>query len=426
MRIIQPVPREARREFVVDLFSAIATGIYFGMTLPFAGIMARRLGATPGWVAAIEAATPLGCLLSLYWATKVRSLGAVRSVVLLAGIGRGLMMLMPVVARLVPEGTALVATVFASLLVSSLSMPAYTGVMGQVYPNRCRAMIMGYVRIGMACASVIGALVGGVCLERVDPFMYYAIGGAVGVVATLIFGRIARDTPAPEDSNETRFSIGQFTSILRVNIPYRNFLIFSFLCGLGNLTALSIAPVFWKDWLGMTPSDVSVFAAVLQTVSVITYFTMGAVIDHARPMWMISKLQLLCAVVPVIYVIAALTGSRYPLFVSFALRGFLLAAFNLGIMRTVIALAKGDDVSRYQGLWSFAFGIRGLLAPVIGVTLLNLGGGPERITGYLITFAAGFVLMAIGGALSVSLARRARHMENRILDREQKEEDASI
>jgi hypothetical protein len=90
----------------------------------------------------------------------------------------------------------------------------------------------------------------------------------------------------------------------------------------------------------------------------------------------------------------------------------------------VISVAKEDDISRYQGLWSFAFGIRGVLAPVIGVWLLNLGGGPDVMTGYLIVFGSGFVLSALGAGLSTSLARRARHMENRILDREQKEEES--
>jgi MFS family permease len=425
MKIIHPVPPEARRQFVVDLFSAIATGIYFGMALPFAGITARRLGASPGWVAAIEAAAPLGCLVSLYWSTKVRSFGAVRSVVVLSGGGRGLLILMPLVACVVPDGRALAGTMFVSLFVSSLCIPAYVGVMGQVYPNRCRATIMGYVRIGLAGAWVIGSIVGGALLEKVDPFTYYAAAGTIGLSAGLIFSRIAKDRPPPMDPAATRFSLRQFVPILRANIPYRNFLLFSFLLGLGNLIVMSVAPVFWKDWLDLASPDISVLAAVMQTVSVITYFSMGAVIDHARPMWMVSRLQLLYITVPVIYVIAGATGAGSVLFLSFALRGFLLPGFNLSITRAVITIAKEDDISRYQGLWSFAFGVRGVVAPVIGVWLLNLGGGPGVMTGYLIVFGTGFILASLGAGLSASLARRARRMENRILDREQREGEST-
>lgn len=422
MKVFNLLPGHVRRAFAIDLFSAILSGLYSGMAFTFAGIEARRLGAPTGWVAALESAGPLGSLISLFTATKLLSYDAVRTHAGVVGFGRGLLILLPLAGLFLPEGRILAGVLFASIVITSISSPSYLCIMQKVYPDNLRSQLLAYVRIGAACAGIVGAYGGGLLLEYMNIYFYYGLCAIPGTISCIIFLRIANGQHmiANKQKYET-FSLKPYIEILRTNSIYRTFLMYTFIAGSGNLMVCAMAPVFWKDVLGMTSSQLGKLQSISFAISLVTFIFFSKIIDRARPIWIHSLLQGTLCLRIITYLISAIYATSNPLFLAFVLTGFCSAAFDLSHIRIVVLHGRSHNSALYQAIWAFGFGIRGLVMPAVAVWLVQLAGGTSKPYAYIFLFSTGLILTFIGSLLNYLQALKIKKLEADLITTKSKE-----
>lgn len=422
MNIFKLMSGEVRRAFVIDLFSGILSGLYSGMAFTFAGIEARRLGAPSGWVAAIESAGPLGSLISLFAATKLLSYDAVRTHARIVGFGRGLLIVLPLTGYFLPEGRILAGIFFASIVITSISSPSYLCVMQRVYPDHLRSQIMAYVRVGAAFSGIIGAYGGGLLLEYMNVHLYYGLTAIPGIISCIIFQRISggKRIVASKQNHEI-FSLKPYLEILRTNSVYRTFMMYTFIAGSGNLLICAMAPVFWKDVLGMTSAQLGRLQSISFAISLVTFIFFSRIIDRARPIWMHSLLQGTLCLRILSYLISAIYATSKPMFLAFVLTGFANAAFDLSHIRILVLHSTPQTLALYQAIWAFGFGIRGLLMPAIAVWLVRLAGGTSAPYAYIFLFSTGLFLTFTGSLLNYLQANKIKKLESDLMATRAKE-----
>jgi hypothetical protein len=74
--------------------------------------------------------------------------------------------------------------------------------------------------------------------------------------------------------------------------------------------------------------------------------------------------------IPGTYIFASSGWLLVPAFVA---RGIVMAGFELGRINSGIQLANANRIIEYAAIQSTTVGIRGIIAPLVGVTLLRLG-----------------------------------------------------
>src|SRR5207237_8926080 len=129
----------------------------------------------------------------------------------------------------------------------SISTPAYTATMKDIYPDRHRGRLMSTVRIVMNGMMLLSALVVGRLLDHgLDFRITFSVGGVLGALSAVAFSRIP--VPKVDHSDESRLSTRAFlldtVDILRRNPGYRWLTASVFVSGFGNLIATTLYPIY--------------------------------------------------------------------------------------------------------------------------------------------------------------------------------------
>src|SRR5437588_3232810 len=144
-----------------------------------------------------------------------------------------------------------VALVCLTPISFSISTPAYTATMKEIYPDRQRGRLMSVVRIGMNLSMLSAALVMGRLLDSglLDYHMAFMIGGVFGVLSALTFSRIPlsnRSSTVNSQLSTLNFFKDTF-DILRRNPGFRWFSASVFVSGFGNILATTLYPIYQVD-----------------------------------------------------------------------------------------------------------------------------------------------------------------------------------
>ncbi|MCK4244522.1 MAG: hypothetical protein KAX20_02740, partial [Candidatus Omnitrophica bacterium] len=92
-----------------------------------------------------------------------------------------------------------------------------------------------------------------------------------------------------------------------------------------------------------------------------------------------------------------------PLFLAAALGGIALSAWDLGSYNYIVGIARREEVQNFMGLHYTLMGIRGIIAPFVGVKLMGKIGLEN-------TFLVSFVLAIIG----FFVLTRLKHVQNNL------------
>ncbi|MFH1407291.1 MAG: MFS transporter [Candidatus Omnitrophota bacterium] len=396
------LPKEIHRAYGFDFTTGVLNGLALGLTTPFLAVVARRLGASAGYLAVLVCAPYIGSLLSFYWAHLAERYGRKRCVILGGVVSMSLLLF--AVFKLTPFWYC--TLIFFSQFMLYMGRPAYTGIMAQIYPDSARGKAMGYVRIGISSATTFASFLGGRLLDIFSYRVVYPIAGALGVLANFAFSKIC--VPSPKDDNDIReftppfptklqnkregragFRLKEAFEILKNDATYRKFEQGFFIFGFGNLMALPVYALFVVDVLKLTNFEVGFLATVASLLGIGAMYYWGHAIDAKGAFRLAGKVILLLSLTPFVYCIA---GNYWILFIAAAASGIGLAGLELITMNSIIEISKKVNVPKYTGIHITLMGIRGSIAPFAGTQL-------AAIIGLRWVFFLSGALIVLGGML---------------------------
>lgn len=385
-----------------DIATGILAGIYQGCVWTFVARVARAdLHATyanMGWIAAAPA---LGYVFATVWARQMDGRSKMPFVFWTWLFARGAFMLAP----LLHSRTQFVLLVCSTPFVFSVSMPAYTAIMKDIYPDHQRGRLMSYVRMGMSVMTLLAALLMGRLLDHgLSWKVGFFFGGIVGALSAVTFSRIR--VPAGDDNFGERMSTRQFfadtVDILRRNPGYRWFSASVFVSGFGNLMATTLYPIYQVDIFHITNTQVANMQNIASLATIIGFFFWGGFLDRRGPLATVLVALGFNLAVPLLY---ANGGSLTALYAASASMGLCVAGIDLAYLNTTLLFAEPGKAAQYQALHSSFFGIRGSIAPQFAIPLM-------RGIGFQASFMTSFAIIGAGVWLQMISMRDYRRQAN--------------
>src|SRR5712692_4665695 len=186
-------PARVRRNFRIDLFSAISGGAYVAVLVTFMPVVVRRLGGSTTDVAIVVAAPFVGHLVSPFFSYLLSGFPFVRVVAGAVTLAR-VTFLIGVLVATTPLMLAATTVVFWVIAVANIG--AYTALMHGMYPDQERAQAMANVRIGGAIAGIAAAAVAGAFIDVVPASWVFAAAALIGLPGAIAFFLVRYDGSA--------------------------------------------------------------------------------------------------------------------------------------------------------------------------------------------------------------------------------------
>lgn len=375
-----PLSPRARHAFLHDLAGAVLFGLFSGTVLPFAGVVARRLGAPPLWISLLASAPALGFFLTAGWAPALVPRNPVALVVWPALVARGLFLLTPWLDG--PAG--LVALVVAYHLLNGLTVPAYAETVGRVLPPELRGRLVGIVRVGFSVAAMAASLSAGPAIEQLGHGPVFAAASVFGVAGALVFRRIR----LPRGPGHSLATPPAWWTSLR-DPAFRALLVTTFVFGFGGWMMAPAVPLLLVDELHATPAQVGVLSAASAVASVAGFFVWGRYVDRRSGVASMRTLLTTALATPVLFLVSF---HPWVAVLPFAADGFFVAGLDLAWMAACMELAPPGRVAAYAAAYTILMGLRGVTAPfVAGAVASAVGPRPVFLLAALLIAAAGLL-----------------------------------
>ncbi len=381
MRLFRHLPPRARHAFLHDLVGAVLFGIFSGVVVPFAAVVARRLGAPPLWISILASAPALGFFLTAGWAPALVASNPVALVVWPAAVGRGLFLLTP----WLPGPEALVALVVGYHLLNGLTVPAYAETVGRVLPPELRGRLVGTVRVGMSVAAVGASLLAGPAIQRYGHGPVFAVASVFGVAGAFVFSRIR----LPRGSLHRTVAPPTWWTALR-DRTFRSLLLATFVFGFGGWMMAPAVPLLLVDELRATSPQVGVLSAASSLASMVGFFVWGRYVDRRSGIAALRTLLTAAVATPLLFLV-----SFHPWFalLPFSSDGFFVAGLDLAWMAACMELAPPGRVAAYAAAYTVLMGFRGVTAPFVAGALAS-ATGPRAV------FLVAALLIGLAGFLA--------------------------
>jgi len=392
-----PLPAEVRRNMRIELIASLFFGPFYAVLL-YIPVILQRMNATSQQVALYQSESYLGFLLSAF---SVMILPRRRILLFLAviwTIGRAAFLLTP----LVPTVSGILVLALLYWLSDSFPSPGYVRVIQQVYPADVRARVMGVVRFGMAGGMLAATPVAGWLLDAVGYTVLLPLAGAFGVIAALVFTRLRIPKQADDvvqAEAPPRMSPLALLGLLRRNTPFAVFLLSVTAFGFAGLIPVAFYPAVLVDRLQLSYTVVGYLSLAQSIVWMIGYPLWGRWLNRIGTVGALRIIYLLLILYPVCHWFAPNAWWLLPAYIA---SGIASAGIDLAFTNTAINLAEPDRVAEYSALQQTVIGFRGIIGPLLGVQLNQLGIPMEVI----------FVLSISLYALAALLTLGIRHLRN--------------
>lgn len=396
---VADLPAETRVAWFWDTVTGLLSGVYQGCIWTFVLRVARAdLHASAYQIGIITAAPAAGYLFATIWARQMDGRAKMPFVYWTWIVARGMFLLAPGIgsvflARMCPGLSAssqFVLLVSLSPFVFSVSTPAYTAIMKDIYPDDKRGRLMSAVRVVSSLAALLTALsIGRMMDAGLNYRVPFAIGGAFGALTAWTFNKIATTPPADNDTDRMStigFLIDTF-GILWRNPGYRWYTASVFVYGFGNLIASTVYPIYQVDRFHITNTQVANMQNIAAVITMFSYVFWGWFLDAKGSLVTVLLGIAMVCVMPLLY---AGAWSIALLYVASAIGGFAYSGIDIGYLNTTLLFAEPGREAQYQALHSSFFGVRGTIAPILAVPLMHSVG--VRPTFYICA------LIILGGA----------------------------
>jgi MFS family permease len=391
------LPDDVRRNVRIETIAAVAYGIFFAVAISFMPVVLRRLGASSTLLAIYTAQTYLGSVLSTLGVLMMRRRRPLMFAATCWLLARGLLL----ATALITQAGWLLALTAVFWLLEAFPGPAYARVVQAIYPARYRGRALSIVRVGMVLAVLLVTPLAGLGLDYIGYQALFPVGAAIGVLATLIFSRVRVDERAlpPQQAR----SLGGVWRLLGQNRRFGIYMLGFALHGLGFLIGLPLFAIVQVDRLQLSYTAIGYLGLAQSLFWLVGNIFWGRLVDRYGGLWVLRANVAIAILVPLSYAWAFNAWTLLPAFVA---HGIISAGIDLALISSGIELADPESVAEYSALQSTIIGLRGMVAPFVGVALLS-AGVPDRA---IFVLGCGFIAL---GWLVLGWATGGRRMPSR-------------
>jgi hypothetical protein len=384
-----------RREIVPWGLLGLTLGLVEGAT---AAVLIKKgfAGAASPWavnlaVAFVSGAPALSNVVSFVWANLAHGRSRVQLLVTLQAAFAVLVGLIGLAPRAAGGLLFAVLSVLTARVVWAGVLTVRSSVWTANYPRNAQGRFTGRIVIVGSLAMAAAATLASLALESgvIDSRWLFGAGAAAGIAGAWLYRRtrvrreftlLAEENAAVEKS--AAFSLSLLTEILRTDRSFREYMFWMGVYGGGNLMLTSQLVVLFSEHLAL-PASTQI--AILSIVPFITMpffvplwarlFDAGHIVEYrAQQGWVLVVAVLVLTVatfmkwIPLLWVGAFLVGVSY-------------AGANLGWSLGHNDFAAVGRAQHYMGVHVTLTGVRGAIAPPIGIFLyqgleaLRLGWG---------------------------------------------------
>lgn len=358
---------ETRRALRIDISATLLFTVFAGLTGPFLGLVLRRdLGATPLQIAVMSSAGGACLLLSLLWAKAFHGRPPLPYLVWPGFVARGVFLLVPFVG----SAWSFVGLVIVRDFFGAAVAPAQAAVVERVYPRAQRGRALGLIRMVGAVLGIGLALAAGQLFDRVGYRWVFVAAALLGMAASLRLRRLAVPEPAPGGGEVLAGLRGAWLTV-RVDHAFRRLLAASFLFGFGCWIQTPAHPLLLVDVLGVSASQVGVFASVAAVATLAGSAYWGWLVDRRSSLEALRVMYLIGATTPLIYYLA---WSPWVLVASAVTDSLLSVGLELVWMMAVIDVAGPQRTAQYVAIGATLAGVRGIAGPLVGGLVIHSFG----------------------------------------------------
>jgi MFS family permease len=405
--IFAGVPETVYQNWLWDVLAGLCSGIYQGAVWTFALQLARGKLHASGFEMGLATAAPAtGYLFAIFWARQMEGKSKLPFVTVTWVVSRGLFLLTPLAVRGSSSGAAFITLLCLAPIIFSVSTPAYTAIMKDIYPDHLRGRLMSYVRVGMWTAMLVTARLMGNLQEHhgLDFRWMFAFGGVFGVGTALAFSRLR----LPEcDPNARTPSVAEFfmdsLNVLRRNAGYRWFCVSVFVTGFANLLQVPAQYVVQVDRFHITPTQIATMQNLAGGTSMLSLFFWGWYMDRYGSLVTVLVGVCINCMAPLIY---AFAPSLSFLYLAAVAMGVSASGIDLGYLNTTLMFAEPGRAAQYQAIHSTLFGLRGTIAPLLTFRVAAGLGGDWRLF-----FCISVGIMAVGTGFQYFSMRSYRRVQ---------------
>ncbi len=383
------LPARVRRNFRIDLFSALGAGAFVSVLVAFMPIIVRRMGGSTTDVAIVVAGPFIGNLLSPIFSYLTSHLPLVRAVAGAATLSRAFFLISVLIAA-TPFALAVTSAVFWIIAISNIA--AYTTLMQAIYPDRERAFAMGNVRVGAAVAGIAAAALAGSFIDVVPAQWVFAAAALVGLPCAASFFAIRYDGPATPPARRPAATIARE---VWADLRYRKLLLAFTIFGTGNLMNFAVFPILLVDHFDASSSFIGTLAIAQSATQIVAYPIVGRLIDRGSTLRLSMIATLLTILVPIGYLTAPGAWALVPVAVII---GVGVSAGELTGFTNIVHMAPRDRIREYAAAQALLLGVRGTASPFIAAALLGLVN-PQ------VVLVLGTLLMTTGALVLAQVVR---------------------
>lgn len=354
-----------REAYYYESLGAIAFAFFTGLAASFFPIIARKLGASSFQMALLSSAPFVGALFTLYWArlssNAVSQIGFFVKVKLLA---RGVILF----AFLAINPWIFILLVFLNSLLEQAGSPAYAGIMKKIYSDDYRGRAMGYVRMEMAIVAVFVSYLGGFLLDHFSYRYIFPVGAIFGILSVTFFGRIrVQKNNAKQKRKKRGILPKEILEVFKKDRPFALFQMIFFVRGFANLMIMPLFPIFLVDSLRISNTSMGKLVSLSSVFLIFSYLFWGHYIDKKGSCRSLAVSFFLASFIPLCYFFASTIWYIVP---ASVIAGFTLGAGELARIHFITNRTKSEDIPTYQGIDFTLMGLRGIIAPFLGVALM--------------------------------------------------------
>jgi MFS family permease len=348
------------------------------------GVIAAKIYQVSPLTLAIISAAPMFANLSSFAWNRVASGRPKVGLACLLQVGILLCVLAVAIAPINDTGAVVLV---ASMIISRILVAGLVTIRSVIwslnYARSKRAQATGQLQMIASLVTVIIASAVGPFLDRYPDGMpwLYAMGVLAGLIGIAFFRRVTVIGEAEHLQNESEASSQRrqsvsFVTILRTDRRFAKYQMSMFAAGFGNM--LIEAPLIFlitRELAASYATSIALTMVIPFTISLVSLPLWARYLDRVHVAQFRARQSLLWVVALVLTMLGAVLGSILWLAISRVVMGIARGGGSLAWQLGHNDFAKPDQLSAYMGIHVTLTGVRGAIAPLLGMLLYsNLGG----------------------------------------------------
>ncbi|NOR45119.1 MAG: MFS transporter [Candidatus Delongbacteria bacterium] len=392
---------------ISTLFNAVLIGLGPLMDI----IATKALGAADWQLTLLVMIWPVTNFVSIWWG-KILESSENKSIFywIVAFFGR-LIFVLGIWVMTMNQFLVLLAVSFSF---NSLFIPLYNNLFQKHFDSKIRGKIFGLTISLSTLIVIIFSYIAGRILDSDENsfriiMVFAGISGFLGTAILSTFKPEIKTKNHVKKFNFHRIFISPLSrtwETLKKNKDFRNFEINFTIYGFGFIMVLPSIPIYLIEHLEMTYTSSFIAKAIIAQIGLLLLSPLfGKIHGKWHPHYFTAISFLTFSMFPLTLYISTFTSADVAIILVFAayfIYSFGMAGVNITWNISSIFFAGKEDSSMYQSIHVSATGIRGLLAPLLGLFIY-------RIFGVELVFLVSFLFIFTGSIMSYrSYLKRSR------------------